>query len=161
MITLEQLNKDFKYDRANGVLVRKTANCNRVNVGDIVGSANSAGYQTVWINGKNRYVHRVIYFMLNGVYDLHIDHIDQDKSNNKIENLRACTQSQNNRNIKSRSDNKSGFKGVSWSKAMKKWHAKVNSENRVVVSMYFDCLELAGLVASEGRNKYHKEFASC
>lgn len=150
----------FIYDFEKGCLIRKTATSNRVKVGDVVGSVNSAGYETVYVNGKNRYVHRIIYFMHYGVWPDHIDHKDRNKRNNNIDNLRSCTQAQNNRNTKLRSNNKSGSKGVSWSKIMNKWSVRVCHNRKSVINMYFDCLELASLVAEEGRNKYHGEYSA-
>jgi hypothetical protein len=90
-----------------------------------------------------------------------IDHIDADKSNNKIENLRVCTHSQNGFNAQKRKNNTSGTKGVSWSKIANKWHAYIHI-NRVKKGLgHFDSLEEATKVAQEARIKYHGAFARC
>jgi len=59
---------------------------------------------------------------------LQVDHIDGNKLNNLRNNLRICTLAQNNRNCGSRVKGKK-YKGVSWSKSAKKWHARIRSEN--------------------------------
>jgi hypothetical protein len=54
-----------------------------------------------------------------------IDHWNRDSTDDRIDNLRIATSSQNNANSTIRSDNSSGFKGVSWHKANKKWVAGI------------------------------------
>ena len=59
-----------------------------------------------------------------------IDHIDANRSNNRIANLRICTFQQNHFNRGKQSNNKSGFKGVSWHKQKQKWVAQIKIEGR-------------------------------
>lgn len=54
-----------------------------------------------------------------------IDHIDNCRTNNNINNLRYCTQSQNLMNASIRSDNTSGIRGVSYDKVNEKWYAEI------------------------------------
>jgi len=54
----------------------------------------------------------------------------KDALNNKIENLRPCTRSENALNSKRASNNKSGVKGVCWHKAAQKWHARINLKGK-------------------------------
>ena len=55
-----------------------------------------------------------------------VDHIDNDKSNNNIANLRWATHSENNPNRTMMSNNTSGVKGVSWDKDTNKWRSQIN-----------------------------------
>jgi len=88
----------------------------------------SERYVRARIDGSDnkQYLHR---FLL-GITDpkKRIDHIDHDTLNNKKENLRVCTPSQNNGNQKLNRDNTSGFKGVSFHKNIKKFssHVRIN-----------------------------------
>lgn len=76
---------------------------------------------------KRFYLHR---FILNPRKGLIIDHINNDSLDNRKENLRICTQSENLRNRSKMKRNKSGFKGVSWSKVRKKWIAQIALDNK-------------------------------
>ncbi|WCZ57703.1 hypothetical protein K36_108 [Salmonella phage Kenya-K36] len=59
------------------------------------GTPNKAGYLRVTLFQRQEYVHRLIFFMFNNYWPKEIDHIDRDVSNNRIENLRDCSRSQN------------------------------------------------------------------
>jgi hypothetical protein len=127
----------------------------------LAGGPANTGYWRVNINGKKYQAHRLIYLMFNGHMPMLIDHIDGDKTNNRIENLRAATRAQNQHNRKVRHDNISSAKNVRWDKKARKW--------RVVVSQpyskqehigYFEDLDMAKFVASEYHDKYHGEFAN-
>jgi hypothetical protein len=88
-----------------------------------------------------------------------IDHINGDRGDNRIENLRAATPSQNVCNTKIKSTNTSGVKGVNWVKRLKKWQVRLNIQNRVMHFGLYRDFDLAELVAAEARNKHHGAFA--
>ena len=77
------------------------------------------------INRKTVYVHHAIFLIHHGYLPKYIDHIDGDSLNNRIENLRAATQSQNMGNSRMKSNNTSGYKGVTFRKDTGKWQAAV------------------------------------
>jgi hypothetical protein len=117
------------------------------------------GYVRVCLNKKQYKAHRVIFLMHHGYLPEYIDHIDGNKLNNKIENLRPATRQQNGQNSVMRKNNKSGAKGVCWSKPTNKWRVQINvNKEKKYFGVYKD-LELAELVAIEARNKYHNNFA--
>ncbi len=72
-----------------------------------------------------------------------IDHIDRNKLNNKIENLREVTKSENMANRKKHKTNKSGYKGVAYHKASKKWRASVRINKKDVWIGCYKTPELA------------------
>jgi len=156
-LTQEFLLNVFNY--IDGEIYWKTKISRIVKVGKKAGSFDAKGYKEVGIKGKSYKVHRVIYMMFNGYLPKEIDHIDNNKANNRIENLRDATSSQNNCNQKLKSNNTSGYKGVSWCKYKEKWTVRVTKNKKVKQIGYFDDLELASLVAIEARNKYHLEYA--
>jgi hypothetical protein len=88
-----------------------------------------------------------------------IDHIDCNKSNNKIENLRVATKSQNQCNRAITLLNKSGVKNVSWSKDRKEWVVQISVNGKKKFIGRYKDLELADLVAQEARDKFHGKFA--
>lgn len=127
--------------------------------GSLAGCQKSGGYWHTRI-GKQRYSnHRLVFLMHHGYLPKFVDHIDGNRSNNRIENLRSASRQQNNCNAQIRSDNTSGIKGVSWHKKTGKWTVRVQTNKTRKWLGLFDDLELAQLVAIEARDKYHKEFA--
>jgi hypothetical protein len=116
-------------------------------------------YARTYLDGKVYAIHRLVYLFHKGELPKIIDHIDNDRANNKIENLREATQQQNCLNRARHSNNTSGCKNVHWDKAVQKW-AVAMSINRIRKTFgYFEDLEFASLVAEEARRKFHGEFA--
>jgi hypothetical protein len=83
-------------------------------------------------NGKRTcvFMHRLIMFGLSE-NDLLVDHVDRDRLNNTRENLRVCTNSQNQANRTTPKNNSSGYKGVRWLSKTQKWQAMIKVNNRV------------------------------
>lgn len=87
--------------------------------GDVAGSLNNQGYYMVWYNKLQRSVscHRIIYSMINNkpLESLdQIDHVDGNRTNNTLSNLREVSAKGNARNQKLREDNNSGIQGVTF-----------------------------------------------
>ena len=160
--SLSRLHELFEY-RDDGVLIRKIGASGGKNArkGDIVGNLNSHGYLGFQIDGKKYLVHRIIYYMYHGHIDdtKQMDHIDGNRANNRIENLRLVTRSQNGHNQKIRKDNTSGVKGVSWHKDVMKFQARIKTNNKSIHLGLFDTLEAAEKAITEAREKIHGEYA--
>lgn len=105
MPSLESLQEIYKIDSASpsGLSRIKATRGRNGRVGPVV-SMGSDGYYRMKFDGQFYRTHRVIFFMHTGTdpAELVVDHIDGDQLNNKIENLRACTQQENLWNSKSR-----------------------------------------------------------
>jgi len=156
ILTQDQVKDLFEY--RDGELYWKI-NKGTVKIGSKTGSLHHSGYRFTQINKKTYLLHRIIFLYHHGYLPQYIDHIDNNKINNKIENLREATRSQNGFNTRISKTNTSGIKGVNWSKSSKKWEVRVQINNkRKCIGIYAD-IELAELVATEARNKYHQEFA--
>lgn len=96
----------------NGKLYYTTNWCN-VKEGDEVGYTDSKGYLKLMSNGKVYSLHRLIWLKCHGTWpDDVIDHINGNKADNRIENLRDVKPELNNRNTKIYKTNKSGIMGV-------------------------------------------------
>lgn len=80
-----------------------------------------------------------------------IDHINGDKGDNRIANLREATNAENNRNTGAGQANTSGFKGVCWDKAKGKWRAQIEIDGRGAHLGYFTTPE-AAYVASAAKH---------
>jgi len=155
MLTQQKCNELFEY--RDGVLYRKQKTRGAA-VGAIAGNKRKNSYFHVRVDGKRELWHRIIFVMHFGWVPETVDHIDGDPSNNKIENLRAATKSQNQHNRKQNKNCVSGVKGVRLTpKGL--WCAQVNMRNRVVFKKFFSDIELAQLAVEEARRKYHNIFA--
>lgn len=102
-------------------------------------------------------MHRVIMGALVGE---EVDHIDGDGLNNQRKNLRICSSSENKRNTRFRSNNTSGYRGVSWNIAAKKWQSTIGHNGRRRHLGYFDSKEEAAIEYDKMAARLHKEFAS-
>jgi len=157
MINKELLDELFVY--CDGKLYYKNHKYKKL-IGKKVGTLNSNGYLYAQINGKRFANHRLIFLMHHNYLPQCIDHINGNKLDNSIENLREATYSQNGQNAKLRKDNTSGIKNISWNKTVKKWRVQIKIDGKRKHIGLFDNLELAELVAIEIRNKYCGEFAN-
>ena len=93
---VEELHRLFRYDRETGKLYWKISTSNRIKVGDEAGSPHSGGYVCVKIQSKKYLIHRIIYKMCHKVEPpTYIDHINQIKSDNRLENLREIAHGHN------------------------------------------------------------------
>lgn len=87
---------------------------------------------------KGRSLHRIL---MNAPRGMCVDHINGNGLDNRRSNLRLCTKRQNNLNSRLRSDNSSGFRGVSFYPRDKTWRARVFSGNKVVYQESFKSKE--------------------
>jgi len=123
-LTQERLKELLHYDPLTGLFTRK---CTRGNSrsGSTIGGHSCHGYRMVEIDGRKYGLHRMAWlYCYNDLPDCHIDHINGIRHDNRIENLRKATKSENLQNQrKPSSNNKSGFLGVS--KHGNKWRATI------------------------------------
>lgn len=155
MINAEQIRELFRYNPETGVIVNRVARGTRAQVGAIAGHVDSLGYRHIVIEGKRYAAHRLIWLYCHGQWPKEqIDHIDGDPSNNKLENLREATNSQNSRNRKIASNNASGITGIHWRKHQRKWHAKIKVHGKCKHLGYFDDLGEAALARKAAEEKY-------
>lgn len=103
------------------------------------------GYYYSYVGERLVTTHRVVWALHNGdPGNFDIDHIDRDKKNNKIGNLRLATRSQNNENMVAQANNNSsGMRGITFDKSRGKWAASLKWNGRYVLSGRYDTLEEA------------------
>jgi hypothetical protein len=157
---IELLRHSFNYDPETGELTWKNPRSIRVKVGDLCGCPDGKGYLTVRICTKLFFVHRVAWALVNGRWpENDIDHINGDGFDNRIQNLRSATKSQNLCNQKLSSRNKSGVKGVWWATRQKKWKARVIVNKKQYHAGYFDSISAARNAVQDLRKSLHGEYA--
>jgi hypothetical protein len=157
MLTKEIADEFFDYK--DGVLYRKKQTSSNAKIGDVAGTTRQDGYRHINLHGKFYLVHRLIFLMHHGFLPKVIDHIDGNSLNNRIENLRVATKSQNCQNARIRRNNTSGIKNVHFNKQSNKWQVSISINQKWKHVGYYQDLELAELVATEARDKYHGGFA--
>ena len=155
-LTKEYLQSIFDYK--DGRLFWKVKKAQRLNVGDEAGCLDKR-YLTTGLNGKVYRNHRLIFLMHHGYLPKEIDHKDNDQLNNRIENLRPATRSQNCSNTGIGKKNTSGVKGVSWSKRNNKWRAKCKINGKTIHLGYYTDLEVAKNDMHKFREILHGSFA--
>jgi hypothetical protein len=155
MLTKKRCDELFEYQ--DGFLYRKQKTHGAL-IGEIAGNQRKDKYFHVRVDGKRQLWHRIIFVMHFGWEPETVDHIDGNPSNNKIENLRAATRSQNQHNRRQNKNCSSGIKGVSLvSNGL--WCARLNVKRQTVFKQFFDDFELAQFAIEEARCKYHGNFA--
>lgn len=124
-------------------------------------SGNGHGHCTLSVGNKRTYAHRFAYELENGPIPpgLVIDHICRQPSCVNPDHLRAVTVKENSQNTKTPASNTSGYKGVSWSREMKAWEAKVKYDGVDYRGGYFKTPEEANEKVVEMRSLLHTHSA--
>lgn len=153
----EILVEAFGYDPETGVLTRKFKGGHQRVVGSKVLSPNS--YVKVGFNGREYPAHRLIWWLVYGsLPDGFIDHVNGDKADNRLANLRLATDAENKRNVGMRSHNTSGFKGVTWDKANRRWLAHATLGGKGYHLGRHDTKEAAAEAYRAFAKKHHGQF---
>lgn len=148
------------FDYRDGVLYWKNARGKKTKAGDKAGSfCNTLKYCRITIDKRIYRLHRVIWKMLKGYDPIDLDHINRVKHDNRIENLREVTQSQNLCNRGLFKNNTSGITGVSFHSKSNKWRVRIHYKKICTQLGVYDDYELACLVAEEARDKYYRLLA--
>ena len=161
MVTQERLKELFDYQ--DGQLIWTVKKAQSIKIGTAAGWANrdvhGQQYMNIELDGKSYKSHRLVFMYHHGYFPKRVDHIDGNRFNNRIENLREVTASQNAQNSKFRKNNKSGFKNVHFEKRNQKWRVLLQVDGVAKSFGYYDDVELAGLVAAEARDKFCGQYA--
>lgn len=139
-------NKEFKFDLEDYELVRQ-----------YYWRENQNGYcvNKRW-KSKTTFLHRLI---MNCPDDMYVDHINGDRLDNRKQNLRIVTMSQNNMNQKQRENTSSGVTGVTWKNREQKWIAKIHIDGKEIYLGSYTNKEDAIKARREAENKYFGEYS--
>jgi hypothetical protein len=142
------------YNPSTGKLTWKV-NKGGIKAGSYAGSIKDTGYIRVVINNTAYKAHRLIWFMVTGNWPKEeIDHINGNPSDNKWINLREITNSENLKNQKKQSNNRSGFNGVYWNNQRKKWQAQIQINKKNIYLGLFNSFEQAKTQRQKANKKY-------
>ena len=160
-ITLTQslVQKYFNY-HPDGYLIRKKINqrSHPVKIGDRFGSVNKKGYILGKLFGIVQREHRLIYLYHYGYLPKEIDHINNIKHDNRIENLRSASSSQNSCNRTKQVNNASGYKGVVFKKSTSLFVATIQYKKVRHYLGAFSTAKEAHTAYCEVSEKYHGKF---
>lgn len=155
-LDIKELQTSFVYESTLGCLLRASDKRE-------VGYLNNIGYRQVFFKGQIYSVHRLVWAIHFGEEpNGEIDHINGNRADNRIENLRLATSSENNRNRRLSSRNKSGVKGVfrvKWAKS-DRWRVSVGHSHGQYYITHFKCFGEAVRHAKKMRASLHGEFAN-
>ncbi len=115
----------FEYNNETGIFIRKIDKKEQKSV-------DASGYIRISIYGKRYLAHRIAFLINHSILPDAIDHIDKNKSNNSIYNLRDGSGSENHKNMKKRLDNTTGYTGIYMDRRNKyrKYVAEIMHENK-------------------------------
>ena len=160
ILTAQRLRELLHYDPETGVFTRLRPSSGRKPADGQAGFISAEGYRRIWVAGCAQQAHRLAWLWVHGAWPTHgLDHIDGDPSNNRIDNLRDVSAAINSQNRKSPcKGSKSGFLGVSWCAARKRWRAAIWVDGKFAHLGYYATQQL-------GHNAYlaakRRDHAGC
>ncbi len=158
MLTSSELRNLLFYNPETGQFIWCSSPTNSIAAGRVAGTGTLNGYVSVSIDKKMYLAHRLAWLYVYGDWPPgNLDHRDRNKKNNRIDNLRVATRSQNSANVVKRVS-KSGFKGVSYIKGSRKWMARARQNYKHIYLGLFETPEAAHQAYLQKSKELHGEF---
>lgn len=155
-MSADEWRERVAYDRDTGVLTWLKSYF-KSRIGQPIGSIAPEGYVRAHIDGRLWVVHRLIWLHVHGVWPTgQIDHINGNRSDNRLCNLREATPSQNCANSRAR---RSGLKGATFVRKIGRWQAQIGIGRKNVFLGLFDTEEEAAAAYARKAREVHGEFA--
>ena len=159
-VTAEYLRDILDYSPETGLFTWRVAPNGRIKIGQRAGSPDTGGHLQIRINKRFYRAHRLAWLYVHGEWPPEdIDHINSERADNRLCNLRPATRAQNCQNSRLYRSNTSGFKGVVWHARGSKWSARIRANGRVHHLGRYTTAEAAHAAYVAAAVKYHGEFA--
>ena len=158
MITQERLKELVSYDPETGIFMRKVRTSNRVDMGKPMGTVDTHGYLWSSLDGKTFRLHRLAMIYVHGsVHEGDVDHINMDRADNRIANLREVSRSVNMQNKRTASsNNKSGYVGVCFDSRRNRYYAQIRIDGKNTHLGMFDSPSVAHAAYLFAKRNAHK-----
>ena len=155
-LTQARLKELLSYDPNTGVFIWLVKRPPKIFIGSIAGSLNDRGYRRIDIDRKQHKAHRLVWLYIHGEFpNGEIDHINREKADNRLVNLRVVTRAVNQQNCALRKRNTSGVTGVCWDKRRQKWQAYVKVNKKQNSLGYFAKIEEAIAARKAAEKKFY------
>lgn len=155
-LTQDELKSLLMYDPATGVFIWRVTRSPKVVKGSVAGSVNNEGYHHIKFNNVNYKAHRLAWLYMYGVWPSDgIDHINRVRNDNRIENLRLATKTQNGQNRSISKANTSGVTGVTWYKKSQRWRAQIRVDMQHIYLGTYDTIEDAANARHRAEAKFY------
>lgn len=159
-ITQKRLKELFRYSPETGDFTRLISICRLAKAGRVAGTKTKRGYIRINVDGVLYYSHRLVFLYVYGYLpENDVDHINRNKSDNRIENLREVSRQCNSINANISKSNTSGITGVYLNKKKKNWCAQICINRKVINLGCFNKKHNAALARWEAEKKYN--FPNC
>lgn len=142
-MTTTDIQKILAYDSNTGVFTWAMKTGKKSVIGAVAGSTSEGDYTRIRIHRKSYLAHRLAWLFTYGAFPVgEVDHINRVKSDNRICNLREASSAQNKQN-RTAHVGASGYRGVVWLAANKKWRAAIGHNYKNIYIGLFDTAEAA------------------
>lgn len=161
MLTAERLRTLLTYEPETGIFRIATYRGGRKKAGEVAGAVNSSGYICIKVDGRKYQAHRLAWLYVHGAWppDV-IDHVNGNRTDNRLSNLRCATRRENKHNSRAPSISTSGVKGVFWNSKRRKWQARICLSNGKRQHLgYHHSLSAAEAVVTAAYSEAHGQFA--
>lgn len=157
-LTQEELQRLLEYDPHTGKFTRRISRFKH-RAGEVAGFVHPFGYVHIGVNGRQYKAHRLAWLYVHGTWpDGEIDHIDRNKANNTLANLRVVTRKGNVENTGPTKRSKSGIKGVSWKAQCKRWQAQITHNRKKIYLGVFKTAQEAQLAYEKAAKQFFKSY---
>lgn len=159
-LTAARLREVLDYNPETGVFRWRVNRRGFVRAGDVAGTINGSGYRQIRVDRTIHNAARLAWLHVHGEFPPHeVDHRNLVRNDDRLVNLRPATHGQNTANQRKRSDNASGFKGVSLHSRTGKWQAHVRARGEHRYLGLFASAEEAAIAYRVAAAELHGEFA--
>jgi hypothetical protein len=147
--------KELLHLSDNEVFTHKITASNRVKLGSFAGTITGHGYRVISLDRKRYYGHRLLWLWHYGEFPKgQIDHINHNRLDNRLDNLRAVSNQDNHRNETLSTNSLSGFTGVCFSTREQKFRAHIKVDFKQIHLGHFKQLSDAVLARINAEEKY-------
>ncbi len=158
-VTADEARRTFAYDGGR-LFWRNNPSGRRLPINAPVGNITTGGYRSVGWKYQKWAVHRLVFLIAHGYLPPDVDHINGDRDDNRAENLRAASRSDNLKNSRTRADNTSGVKGVHWDAQRGKWKAQIKVGDKKLFLGFADNPQDLAPAVRAAREQHHGAFAN-